>query len=145
MSNQNLHQQKQSKIDTLYLRMAKVWSENSHCKRNKVGCLIVKDRQIISDGYNGTPSGFSNECEDCNNNTLPTVLHAEANAITKIAKSTNSAEGSTLYVTLSPCFDCAKLIIQSGIKRIVYSETYRNTDSFKLFEQAGIEIKQIKI
>jgi len=134
MSNQNLPKSKQDKIDSLYLRMAKVWSENSHCNRNKVGCLIVKDRQIISDGYNGTPSGFSNECEDCNNNTLPTVLHAEANAITKIAKSTNSAEGSTLYVTLSPCFDCAKLIIQAGIKRIVYSETYRNTDSFKLFE-----------
>jgi len=125
--------------------MANVWSENSHCKRNKVGCLIIKDRQIISDGYNGTPSGFSNECEDCNNNTLPTVLHAEANAITKIAKSTNSAEGATLYVTLSPCFDCAKLIIQAGIKRIVYSETYRNTDSFKLFEEAGIEIKKISI
>jgi dCMP deaminase len=125
--------------------MADVWSENSHCKRNKVGCLIVKDRQIISDGYNGTPSGFSNKCEDCNNNTLPTVLHAEANAITKIAKSTNSAEGATLYVTLSPCFDCAKLIIQAGIKRIVYSETYRNTDSFKLFEEAGIEIKKISI
>ena len=145
MSNQNLPQHKQDKIDSLYLRMASVWSENSHCKRNKVGCLIVKDRQIISDGYNGTPSGFSNECEDCNNNTLPTVLHAEANAITKIAKSTNSAEGSTLYVTLSPCFDCAKLIIQAGIKRIVYSETYRKTDSFKLFEEAGIEIKKIEI
>jgi len=145
MINQNLPQHKQDKIDTLYLRMANVWSENSHCNRNKVGCLIVKDRQIISDGYNGTPSGFSNNCEDCNNNTLPTVLHAEANAITKIAKSTNSAECSTLYVTLSPCFDCAKLIIQAGIKRIVYSETYRNTDSFKLFEEAGIEIKKISI
>lgn len=145
MSNQSLPQHKQDKIDSLYLRMASVWSENSHCQRNKVGCLIVKDRQIISDGYNGTPSGFSNECEDCNNNTLPTVLHAEANAITKIAKSTNSAEGSTLYVTLSPCFDCAKLIIQAGIKRIVYSETYRKTDSFKLFEEAGIEIKKIEI
>ncbi len=145
MSNQSLPHHKQNKIDSLYLRMANVWSENSRCKRNKVGCLIVKDRQIISDGYNGTPSGFSNECEDCNNNTLPTVLHAEANAITKIAKSTNSAEGSTLYVTLSPCFDCGKLIIQAGIKRIIYSETYRNTDSFKLFEEAGIEIKKISI
>ena len=145
MINQSLPQHKQNKIDSLYLRMANVWSENSHCKRNKVGCLIVKDRQIISDGYNGTPSAFSNECEDCNNNTLPTVLHAETNAITKIAKSTNSAERSTLYVTLSPCFDCAKLIIQAGIKRIVYSETYRNTDSFKLFEEAGIEIKKISI
>jgi dCMP deaminase len=143
MSNQNLPKKKQDKIDSLYLRMAKVWSENSHC--NKVGCLIVKDRQIISDGYNGTPSGFSNECEDCDNNTFPIVLHAEANAITKIAKSTNSAEGSTLYVTLSPCFDCAKLIIQAGIKRIVYSETYRNTDSFKLFEEAGIEIRKLEI
>ena len=145
MSNQSLPQHKQNKIDSLYLRIASVWSENSHCNRSKVGCLIVKDRQIISDGYNGTPSGFPNECEDCNNNTLPTVLHAEANAITKIAKSANSAEGSTLYVTLSPCFDCAKLIIQAGIKRIVYSEEYRKTDSFKLFEEAGIEIKKIEI
>lgn len=145
MSQQIIHQNKQDKLDILYLRMAYVWGENSHCNRNKVGCLIVKNKTIISDGYNGTPSGFPNECEDCDNKTLPSVLHAEANAITKLAKSTNSAEGSTLYVTLSPCFDCAKLIIQSGIKRIVYSETYRNTDSFKLFEQAGIEIKQIKI
>lgn len=145
MSNQNLSQDKQNKVDLLYLRMANVWAENSHCKRSQVGCLIVNNRQIISDGYNGTPSGFPNQCEDCDNNTLPTVLHAEANAITKIAKSTNSAEGSTLYVTLSPCFDCAKLIIQAGIKRIVYSEVYRKTDSFKLFEEAGIEIKQIEI
>jgi len=145
MSNQNLLQDKQNKVDRLYLKMAKVWAENSHCKRSQVGCLIVNNRQIISDGYNGTPSGFSNNCEDCDNNTLPTVLHAEANAITKIAKSTNSAEGSTLYVTLSPCFDCAKLIIQAGIKRIVYSEVYRKTDSFKLFEEAGIEIKQMEI
>lgn len=143
MNNQN--QEKQNKIDSLYLRMAQVWAENSHCKRNKVGCLIVKDRRIISDGYNGTPSGFNNDCEDCNNQTLPTVLHAEANAITKLAKSTNSSEESTLYVTLSPCYDCAKLIIQSGIKRIVYSETYRNTDSFELFREAGIEIIKIEI
>ena len=145
MSNQSLPQDKQNKVDRLYLKMAKIWAENSHCKRSQVGCLIVNNRQIISDGYNGTPSGFSNECEDCDNNTLPTVLHAEANAITKIAKSTNSAEGSTLYVTLSPCFDCAKLIIQAGIKRIVYLEVYRKTDSFKLFEQAGIEIKKLEI
>jgi len=145
MLNQIQQKSKQDKIDHLYLRMAKVWSENSHCKRNQVGCLIVKDRQIISDGYNGTPSGFSNECEDCDNKTLPTVLHAEANAISKIAKSTNSSDGATLYVTLSPCFDCAKLIIQAGIKRIVYSEVYRNTDSFKLFAEAGIEIKRIEI
>ena len=145
MSNQSLPQDKQNKVDRLYLKMAKIWAENSHCKRSQVGCLIVNNRQIISDGYNGTPSGFSNECEDCDNNTLPTVLHAEANAITKIAKSTNSAEGSTLYVTLSPCFDCAKLIIQAGIKRIVYSEVYRKTDSFKLFEEAGIEIRRLEI
>lgn len=145
MSNQSLPQDKQNKVDRLYLKMAKIWAENSRCKRSQVGCLIVNNRQIISDGYNGTPSGFSNDCEDCDNNTLPTVLHAEANAITKIAKSTNSAEGSTLYVTLSPCFDCAKLIIQAGIKRIVYSEVYRKTDSFKLFEEAGIEIKQMEI
>jgi len=145
MSNQSLSQDKQNKVDRLYLKMAKVWAENSHCKRSQVGCLIVSNRQIISDGYNGTPSGFPNNCEDCDNNTLPTVLHAEANAITKIAKSTNSAEGSTLYVTLSPCFDCAKIIIQAGIKRIVYSEVYRKTDSFKLFEEAGIEIKQMEI
>lgn len=145
MINQSLPQAKQNKIDLLYLRMAKVWSENSHCKRSQVGCLIVNNRTIISDGYNGTPSGFPNQCEDCDNNTIPTVLHAEANAITKIAKSTNSAEGATLYVTLSPCFDCAKLIIQAGIKRIVYSEVYRKTDSFKLFEEAGIEIRRLEI
>jgi len=125
--------------------MAYVWAENSHCKRNKVGCLIVKNKTIISDGYNGTPTGFPNQCEDEENKTLPIVLHAEANAITKIAKSTNNAEGATLYVTLSPCFDCAKLIIQSGIKRVVFSELYRNIEAFKLFEQAGIEVKQINI
>lgn len=145
MSQKIIPQSKQDKIDKLYIRMAQVWAENSHCNRNKVGCLIVKDRTIISDGYNGTPSGFSNICEDCEDKTVPTVLHAEANAITKIAKSTNSSDGATLYVTLSPCFDCAKLIIQSGIKRIVYCEKYRNTDSFKLFEEAGIEIKQLTI
>lgn len=125
--------------------MAQIWAENSYCKRSQVGCIIVKNRTIISDGYNGTPTGFPNICEDCENKTLPTVLHAEANAITKLSKSTNSAEGATLYVTLSPCFECAKLIIQSGIKRVVYLEEYRNTDSFKLFDLSGIEIKQIKI
>jgi dCMP deaminase len=125
--------------------MASVWAENSHCNRSKVGCLIVNNRTIISDGYNGTPSGFPNDCESLDNKTLPTVLHAEANAISKIARSTNSSEGATLYVTLSPCFDCAKLIIQAGIKRIVYSEAYRNTDSFELFNEAGIEIKQITL
>ena len=145
MSNPNPPQHKQDNIDLLYLRMAKVWAENSYCKRNQVGCLIVKDGRIISDGYNGTPSGFSNNCEDCDNKTLPTVLHAEANAITKIAKSTNSSEHATLYVTLSPCFDCAKLIIQAGIKRVVFSEVYRKTDSFELLEEAGIEIKKLEI
>jgi dCMP deaminase len=125
--------------------MASVWAENSHCLRSKVGCLIVNNRRIISDGYNGTPSGFPNECEDCNNNTLSTVLHAEANAIAKIATSTNSSAGATLYVTLSPCFDCAKLIIQAGIKRVVFSDLYRKTESFELFEKAGIQVKQIRI
>ncbi len=144
-NNLSLPHHKQDKIDLLYLRMAKVWAENSYCKRSQVGCLIVKDGRIISDGYNGTPSGFDNGCEDCDNNTLSTVLHAEANAITKIAKSTNSSEDATLYVTLSPCFDCAKLIIQAGIKRVVYSEVYRKTDSFKLLEEAGIEIKKMEI
>lgn len=142
---QNSQENKQDKFDLVYLRMAHIWAENSYCKRSQVGCLIVKNKTIISDGYNGTPAGFPNDCEDCENRTLPTVLHAEANAITKLAKSTNSAEGATLYVTLSPCFECAKLIIQAGIKRIVYSETYRNTDSFELFEMAGIQIKQITL
>ena len=145
MNQKELPQSKQDKIDTLYLRMASVWAENSHCLRSKVGCLIVNNRRIISDGYNGTPSGFPNECEDCNNNTHPTVLHAEANAIAKIATSTNSSEGATLYVTLSPCFDCAKLIIQAGIKRVIFSELYRKTESFELFEKAGIHVKQIRI
>ena len=145
MSQKITSLKKQNKIDKLYLRMAQTWAENSPAVRNKVGCLIVNNRTIISDGYNGTPSGFPNICEDENNKTLPTVLHAEANAITKIAKSTNNSEGATLYVTLSPCFDCAKLIIQSGIKRVVYSEKYRNTDSFKLFEEAGIQLDQVII
>jgi dCMP deaminase len=123
--------------------MAKVWSENSHCKRSQVGCLIVNNRTIISDGYNGTPSGFPNECEDCDNNTISTVLHAEANAITKIAKSTNSAEGATLYVTLSPCFECSKLIIQSGIRRVVFTELYRKTESIPFLLQGGIEIVKL--
>ena len=145
MNQQIIHSDKQDKIDLLYLRMAYVWAENSRCNRSKVGCLLVKDRTIISDGYNGTPSGFPNQCEDRDNKTLSTVIHAEGNAITKVAKSTNSSEGATLYVTLSPCFDCAKLIIQAGIKRVVFSELYRNMDSFELFEQAGIEIKQLEI
>ncbi|MCR5312304.1 MAG: dCMP deaminase family protein [Bacteroidaceae bacterium] len=131
---------KQHKLDIRYLRMARIWSENSYCKRRKVGALIVKDKMIISDGYNGTPSGFENVCEDDNNVTKPYVLHAEANAITKIARSSNSSDGSTLYVTASPCIECAKLIIQAGIKRVVYSEKYRLEDGIELMRRAGIEI-----
>lgn len=146
MKNQgNQPKNKQERLDRVYLKMAREWSENSYCKRSRVGCLVVKNKTIISDGYNGTPSGFPNKCEDENNVTLPTVLHAEANAITKLAKSNNSAEGATLYVTLSPCFECAKMIIQAGIVRVVYLEQYRKTESFDLFEEAGIEVKQIKI
>ena len=113
---------KAMKNDLIYLQMAKTWGKNSHCKRMQVGCLMVKDKSIISDGYNGSPTGFPNICEDENMVTLPYVLHAEANAITKLAKSTQSSDGSTIYVTLSPCFECSKLIIQSGIKRVVFSE-----------------------
>ena len=123
--------------------MAFVWADNSYCERRKVGALLVKDRMIISDGYNGTPSGFENICEDENNNTKSYVLHAEANAITKVAKSHNSSQGSTLYVTDSPCIECAKLIIQSGIKRVVYSRKYRITDGLDLLERAGIEVDQL--
>ena len=130
---------KGQKLDLRYLRMAQIWSENSYCQRRKVGALIVKDKMIISDGYNGTPSGFPNICEDSDNRTLPYVLHAEANAITKVAKSNNSSEGSTLYVTDSPCIECAKLIIQAGIKRVVYSKLYRITDGIDLLRNAGIE------
>lgn len=122
-----------------YLRMAKIWSENSYCQRRKVGALVVKDKMIISDGYNGTPSGFENICEDENNLTKTYVLHAEANAITKIAHSSNSSEGATMYVTASPCIECAKLIIQSGIKRVVYSEKYRLVDGLELLKKAGVE------
>lgn len=120
--------------------MARIWAENSYCKRRQVGCLVVKDKMIISDGYNGTPSGFENICEDDNNTTKPYVLHAEANAITKLARSGNSSDGSTLYVTASPCLECAKLIIQCGIKRVVYSEKYRIEDGIELLRRAGIEV-----
>ena len=132
------------KFDHSYLEMAEVWSRNSYCKRRKVGALLVKDRTIISDGYNGTPSGFENICEDENGVTKPYVLHAEANAITKVAKSGNSSEGATLYVTASPCAECAKLIIQSGIKRVVYRDAYRLTDGIDLLRRAGIEVEQIQ-
>ena len=147
----------ENRFDSKYIRMAEIWATNSYAIRNKVGALLVKDGQIISDGYNGTPKGFDNNCEDeirtCKSGdprfedielkTKPEVLHAEANAITKVAKSNYSSDGSTLYVTLSPCFECAKLIIQSGIKRVVYKETYRNTEGLELLKKAGIEVEQI--
>lgn len=131
---------KQLTLDKRYIRMASIWAENSYCTRRQVGALIVKNQRIISDGYNGTPSGFENICEDENNVTKPYVLHAEANAITKIARSNNSSDGATLYVTASPCIECAKLIIQSGIKRVVYSEKYRLEDGLELLQRAGIEV-----
>lgn len=135
---------KDKKFDASYIKMAQVWAENSYCKRRKVGALIVKDRMIISDGYNGTPSGFENVCEDENNETKAYVLHAEANAITKVAKSNNSSESATLYVTDSPCIECAKLIIQAGIKRVVYSRRYRITDGLELLERAGIQLDYLE-
>jgi dCMP deaminase len=120
--------------------MAHIWAENSYCKRRKVGALVVKDKMIISDGYNGTPSGFENVCEDDDNVTKPYVLHAEANAITKLARSGNNSDGSTLYVTASPCIECAKLIIQAGIRRVVYGEKYRLDDGIRLLQRAGVEV-----
>ena len=131
---------KQAELDLRYIRMAKIWAENSYCKRRQVGAIIVKDKMIISDGYNGTPSGFENICEDESGLTNPYVLHAEANAITKIARSGNNSDGATLYVTASPCIECAKLIIQAGIKRVVYSEEYRLKDGIELLQRAGIEV-----
>ena len=134
-------EEKQEALDRRYIRMAGIWAENSYCRRRQqVGALIVKDKMIISDGYNGTPSGFENVCEDENNVTKPYVLHAEANAITKIARSNNSSDGATMYVTASPCIECAKLIIQAGIKRVVYSEKYRLEDGIELMKRAGIEV-----
>ena len=132
---------KQKKIDYRYIRMARIWAENSYCKRRQVGALLVKDKTIISDGYNGTPSGFPNVCEDDNDTTFPYVLHAEANAIAKVAQSNNSSDGATLYVTASPCIECAKLIIQAGIKRVVYSEKYRLTEGIDLLERAGVKVE----
>ena len=131
--------EKQFELDLRYLRMARIWAENSYCKRRQVGALVVKNKMIISDGYNGTPSGFENVCEDENNVTKTYVIHAEATAITKIANSSNSSEGATMYVTASPCIECAKLIIQSGIRRVVYSEKYRLEDGIDLLKRAGIE------
>ena len=135
---------KQAELDLRYMRMARIWSENSYCQRRKVGALVVKDKMIISDGYNGTPSGFENVCEDENNVTKPYVLHAEANAITKIARSGNNSEGSTLYVTDAPCIECAKLIIQAGIKRVVYARDYRLTDGIDLLRRANIDLCLVK-
>lgn len=133
------YEEKQRQLDVRYIRMARVWAENSYCERRKVGALIVKDKMIISDGYNGTPSGFENICEDEAGKTKPYVLHAEANAITKVAKSSNSSEGATLYVTAMPCIECSKLIIQAGIKRVVYCDTYHSQDGLELLERVGIE------
>lgn len=132
-------------LDRRYLRMATIWSENSYCQRRKVGCLVVKDKMIISDGYNGTPAGFENVCEDDNNVTFPYVLHAEANAITKLARIGNSSDGATMYVTDSPCIECSKLIIQAGIKRVIYSKKYRLEDGLNLLKQAGIEVEFLEI
>ena len=136
-------EEKQRKLDLRYLKMARIWAENSYCQRRQVGALVVKDGMIISDGYNGTPSGFENICEDENNVTKPYVLHAEANAITKLARSNNNSEGATIYITASPCIECAKLIIQAGIKRVVYGEHYRLTDGIDLLKRAGIETTYI--
>lgn len=135
--------QKQEVIDKRYLRMASIWAENSYCQRRKVGAILVRDQMIISDGYNGTPAGFENVCEDTDGTTKPYVLHAEANAITKVARSNNSSEGSTLYITASPCLECAKLIIQAGIKRVVFNELYRLADGIDLLRRAGVECTHI--
>ncbi len=132
-------------LDIRYLRMARIWAENSYCTRRQVGALIVKDKMIISDGYNGTPSGFPNVCEGEDGLTIPCVLHAEANAITKIARSGNNSDGATLYVTDAPCIECAKLIIQAGIKRVLFSRAYRLTDGIDLLKKANIEVQQIEI
>lgn len=136
---------KKAALDRRYARMALIWAENSYCERRKVGALVVKNNMIISDGYNGTPTGFENICEDENNVSKPYVLHAEANAITKLARSSNSSDGATLYVTASPCIECAKLIIQSGIKRVIYTEKYRLTDGIDLLERAGIEVEYLDL
>lgn len=137
--------EKQEILDRRYLRMATIWSENSYCNRRKVGALLVKDKMIISDGYNGTPSGFPNICESEEGVTLPYVLHAEANAITKVARSNNSSEGSTLYVSTSPCMECSKLIIQAGIRRVVFSDLYRITDGLELLRDAGVEVVHLPL
>ncbi len=141
----NQAENKQKELDLRYLQMAGIWAQNSYCKRRKVGALIVKDRMIISDGYNGTPAGFENICEDEEFRTKAYVLHAEANAITKVAKSNNSSDGATLYITTSPCMECSKLIIQSGIKRVVFSELYTKNEGLELLKSAKIEIVHLLI
>lgn len=140
-----MNDNKKSALDRRYARMALIWAENSYCERRKVGALVVKDNMIISDGYNGTPTGFENICEDDENRSKPYVLHAEANAITKLARSSNSSDGATLYVTAAPCIECAKLIIQSGIKRVIYTEQYRLTDGIDLLNRAGIEVIYLEL
>lgn len=135
---------KQEVLDKRYLRMASIWAENSYCQRRRVGALIVKNQAIISDGYNGTPAGFENVCEDADGHTKPYVLHAEANAITKLARSNNSGQDATLYITASPCIECAKLIIQTGIRRVVFNELYRLSDGIDLLHRAGVECVHIK-
>ena len=136
--------ERQAEFDRRYLNMARIWAGNSYCVRRQVGALIVKNKMIISDGYNGTPSGFENICEDESGKTKPYVLHAEANAITKVAKSNNSSENSTLYITAAPCLECSKLVIQAGIKRVVYFDHYHSEDGLKLLRRAGIELVQIE-
>ena len=138
-------EEKQLKLDKRYIRMASIWAENSYCERRQVGALIVKDKMIISDGYNGTPSGFENICEDEDGHTKSYVLHAEANAITKVAKSANNCDGSTLYITAAPCIECSKLIIQAGIKRVVYAEDYRSEEGLNLLRRVGIECVQCRL
>jgi dCMP deaminase len=145
MSKSEFNKDKQIEYDKRYLEMARIWAKNSYCERRQVGALIVKEKMIISDGYNGTPSGFENICEDEDRLTKPYVLHAEANAITKVAKSNNSSEDATLYVTTSPCMECSKLIIQSGIKRVVFCDKYHNIEGLKLLERANVVINHIKI
>lgn len=143
LKDPDITSEKQLAIDKRYLGMASIWATNSYCERRQVGALIVKNKMIISDGYNGTPAGFENKCEDEDNVTKAYVLHAEANAITKVAKSNNSSEGATLYITTSPCIECSKLIIQAGILRVVYSEKYKNTDGLELLKRAEIELVHI--
>ena len=138
-------EEKQRQLDERYLRMARIWAENSYCVRRQVGALIVKDKMIISDGYNGTPSGFENVCEDAEGKTKPYVLHAEANAITKVAKSANNCDGATLYITAAPGLECSKLIIQAGIKRVVFSDSYRSNEGLDLLGRVGIECVQIQL